>query len=155
MYKNKFIVCDIEKCSGCKICELVCSAVKEGGFNPLLSRIRVIKSEPFINMAVACRMCEEPKCVKSCPYKALQINEETGVIIVDEEKCNGCKWCLEACEFGVIFINKNDGKAIICDLCQLNPKCVEYCPKEALKIMTSEELGQKNRRAALTKLISK
>ena len=73
--KNKFIVCDIEKCSGCKICELVCSAVKERGFNPLLSRIRVIKSEPFINMAVTCRMCEEPKCVKSCPNKAIQINE--------------------------------------------------------------------------------
>jgi Fe-S-cluster-containing hydrogenase component 2 len=154
MEKNKFIVCDIEKCSGCRICEMVCSAVKDRGFNPLLSRIRVIKSEPLINMAVACRICEDPQCVKSCPTKALQIDEKTGVILINKEKCNGCKWCLEACEFGVIFIQKEEGKAIICDLCQLNPKCIEYCPKEALKLMSSEELGQKNRRKALNKLIS-
>jgi Fe-S-cluster-containing hydrogenase component 2 len=154
MTERKFIVSDPEKCTGCRICELVCSAVKEGGFNPLLSRIRTIRVEPFANMAIACRLCENPKCVKSCPRKALKIDEKTGVILVDEQRCDGCRWCMETCEFGVIFVHKDRKISVICDLCQLNPKCVEFCPKEALQLMSGEELGQRMRKAAFMKLLS-
>jgi len=152
--ERKFIVSDPEKCDGCGICELVCSAVKEGGFNPLLSRIRLIHAEPFVNMAIACRLCEKPKCVKSCPRKALKSDDNSGVILVDEQRCDGCRWCMEDCEFGAIFIHNNKKIAMICDLCQLNPKCVTFCPKEALQFMTGEELGQKMRRKAFIKLVA-
>jgi len=154
MAQTKFIVSDPEKCTGCGICELVCSAVKEGGFNPLLSRIRAIRIEPFMNMAIACRLCEDPKCVKSCPRKALKKDESTGVILVDAQRCDGCRWCLEACEFGANFIHPNKKIAVTCDLCQLEPKCVTHCPKEALQLMTGEELGQKIMKRALIKLIA-
>jgi Fe-S-cluster-containing hydrogenase component 2 len=151
---RKFVVSDPEKCTGCGICELVCSGVKEGGFNPLLSRIRMVRLEPFSNMAISCRLCETPKCVKSCPRKALTADENTGVIVVDEQKCDGCRWCMEACEFGVIFVHKDKRTSQVCDLCQLNPKCVTFCPQEALQLMTGEELGQKMRKRAIAKLVS-
>jgi Fe-S-cluster-containing hydrogenase component 2 len=152
--QRKFVVSDPEKCTGCGVCELVCSAVKEGGFNPLLSRIRMSHMEPFANMAIACRLCETPKCVKSCPRKALTADEKTGVILVDEQKCDGCRWCMEACEFGVIFVHKDKKISTVCDLCQLDPKCVAFCPQEALSLMTGEELGQRMRRRAFRKLLS-
>ena len=151
--QRKFIVSDPEKCTGCGICELVCSAVKEKGFNPLLSRIRTVRVEPFINMAITCRLCEDPKCVKSCPRKALKIDEKTGVITVDEEECDGCCWCIQACEFGAITLHMNKKTVFICDLCGLDPKCIQYCPKEALELVTPEEIGQRMRKEAVKKLL--
>ena len=46
---HKFIVCDPDKCVGCQICEFACSAVKEGVFQPLFSRIRTVRIEPVRN----------------------------------------------------------------------------------------------------------
>jgi len=153
MVQRKFIVSDPEKCTGCGICELVCSAVKEKGFNPLLSRIRTVHVEPFINISIACRLCEDPTCVKSCPRKALKADEKTGVIIVDEEECDGCCWCIQACEFGAITLHMEKKTVFMCDLCGLDPKCVQYCPKEALKLMSSEEIAQRTRKEAVKKLL--
>jgi len=152
--KHKCIVSDPEKCNGCRICELVCSGVKEGGFNPLVSRIRTVRIEPLINTSIACRLCEDPKCVKSCPRKALRVDENTGVIIVDEERCDGCCWCIEACEFGTIFLHPEKRKAFVCDLCGMDPKCIEFCPKDALALMTPEEIGQKMRKRATIKSLA-
>lgn len=150
----KFIVSDPEKCTGCGICELVCSATKEKAFNPILSRIRAVRVEPFLYMAIACRLCENPKCVRSCPRKALRKDETTGLIRVDTERCDGCKWCIEACEFGAIFIHPQGKIAMVCDLCDGEPKCVPFCPREALELMTSEQLAQRFRKKALLKLLS-
>jgi Fe-S-cluster-containing hydrogenase component 2 len=61
---------------------------------------------------------------------------------------------MEACEFGVIFVHKDKKISTVCDLCQLNPKCVAFCPEEALQLMTGEELGQRMRKRAFRKLIS-
>lgn len=154
--QRNFIFCDPEKCTGCGICELVCSAVKDGAFNPLLSRIRMVRTEPFflINMSIACRLCEDPKCVRSCPKKALRADEETRVIIVDEDRCDGCSWCVQACEFGAMILHMDNKRVVACDLCGLDPKCVYYCPKEALALMTTEEIGQKLRRRAVKKLLA-
>jgi carbon-monoxide dehydrogenase iron sulfur subunit len=151
--QRKFIVSDPEECTGCRICEYVCSAVKENGFNPLLSRIRTIRMEPTFNMSIACRLCEDPTCVKACPTKALYRDEETGVIRLDEEKCNGCAWCIETCEFGVIALHPTKKTIIVCDLCDGDPKCVLYCPKEALSFKTPEEISQKTRKKAIKTIV--
>jgi Fe-S-cluster-containing hydrogenase component 2 len=152
MVQRNFIVSDPEKCTGCKICELVCSGIKEGSFNPLLSRIRTVKIEPSIDMSIACRLCEDPKCIKSCPRKALKKDEETNVIVVNEEECDGCCWCIQACDFGAISLHTTKGKIFICDLCELDPKCVQYCPKNALELMTPEKIGQKMRKTSIRTL---
>lgn len=151
--EQKFITSDLEKCTGCRICELVCSAVKEKGFNPLLSRIRTVHVKPMLCFAVACRLCKEPTCVKSCPRKALKKDEASGAILVEYDRCNGCCWCVENCEFGAIVSHIDTKDVVICDLCSGNPKCVEFCPKEALSLKTAEEIGQDVRRKVVEKLI--
>lgn len=153
MSDRKFIYSDPEKCTGCKICELVCSAVKEDEFNPLLSRIRTVRLDAILNTSLACRLCEDPTCVRVCPRKALSQDEVTGRILVDEDKCSGCGWCIEACEFGVIMLPRDKTHIVICDLCGGEPKCIEFCPKEALSLVTTEEVGQMMRKKAVGKLL--
>ncbi len=151
--ERRFIVSDPEKCTGCRICELVCSAAKERGFNPLLSRIRTVRLDSLLNTSVACRLCKEPTCVRSCPRKALSRNDADGVISIDHDRCSGCCWCVEACEFGAVVSLLDKKTVAICDLCGGSPKCVEFCPKEALSLRTAEEVGQSARRKAVKKLL--
>ena len=144
--QRRFIVSDPDKCVGCHICGLVCSVTHEEGFNPLLSRIRSIRIEPAYNISISCCLCEDPTCVKSCPRAALSKNEETGIIQVNEEKCNGCAWCIESCEFGAITLHPAKKTVVICNLCEGEPKCLQFCPKDALMFVTPEELSQKARK---------
>lgn len=149
--RRKFVISDPEKCIGCKICEYVCSAEKEGVFNPLLSRIRAVRIPPTVNIAVTCRLCEDPPCVQSCPRKALDKDENTGLIMVDEERCDGCGWCIEACEFGAIMLHPDKKTVLICDLCDGDPKCVQCCPVEnALSYTTIENISQSSRRKTIS-----
>ena len=141
--KHKIIVADPKKCVGCGICELVCSAEKEKAFNPKQARIRVLRIQPKIDTAIACRLCEDPPCVRSCPYNAL-IQQENGVIDINELKCIGCGWCIEACEFGAIMVHPKK-KIVICNLCDGDPMCVKYCPKDALDLTTSDIVATKSR----------
>jgi len=151
---RKVIVCDQEKCTGCGICELICSATKDKNFNPRASRIRAIRIEPFIDVALACRFCEDAPCVAACPRDALRQNEATGIIVADEDKCNGCGWCIEACKFGAITFHISKKLVITCDLCegQPQPLCVEFCTRKALTLSTLEAISNKTRRSAVEKL---
>jgi len=71
---------------------------------------------------------------------------ETGIIQVDEDKCNGCAWCIESCEFGAIILHPTKKTVKICDLCNGDPKCIQYCPRDALMFVTTEEISQKTRK---------
>jgi len=92
---HQFIVIDPNLCSGCETCESVCSFVHDGEFNPINARIHRVRIEPVFNIALACQKCEDAPCIRSCPEKALEQNPETGSIIVDDDKCNGCGFCVE------------------------------------------------------------
>lgn len=153
MSHRRTVFSEPDKCTGCKICEMVCSAVKEGEFNPLLSRIRTVRLGTVVNTSLACRLCDDPTCVRACPGKALSQDEETGIIHVDEDKCMGCGWCIEACEFGAIAMPKDRKHVIICDLCGGDPECVEMCPQGALSLRTAEEMGQTMRKKAVANLL--
>lgn len=127
----------------------------EKTYNPTKSRIRVVRLNPFVNLAIACRLCEDPRCVAACPRDALSQSEETGVIMVDEEMCNGCAWCVEACDYGSIQLHPDSRIAFVCDLCDGEPKCVEWCPEEALDFTTKDILAQKARISSVKKLFQK
>lgn len=150
--KNKVISCDVEKCTGCQICDIACAAEKEKTFNPLLSRIRTIRIEPNFNLAITCLLCEDPPCVRACPRDALRKSEENGIILVDEDSCTGCGWCIQACDFGAVFMYPTKKVVVICDLCDGDPECIKACPKEALALVdvTREQVSQKMRLRAVS-----
>ncbi len=152
IHERKFITADPEKCVGCGVCEYICSFEKEKVFNPLKSRIRVVRLDSIINLAVACRLCEDAPCVAACPRDALTQSEETGIILVDEDKCNGCGWCIEACDYGAIMLHPDKKVVFTCDLCDGQPKCVEWCPEEALDFVNRDVLAQKARITVVKKL---
>jgi len=84
---------------------------------------------------VACMQCDDPICMRFCPVDAISQGSD-GIIVIDEERCNGCGVCAPVCPYGALYINP-DGKADGCDFCAnrlhagLLPKCVEICPAGA------------------------
>lgn len=149
------IICDPAKCTGCRLCEYICSVTKTGSFDATLSRIRVVRIEPVTMTAITCRLCADAPCIIACPREALSRSEKNGIILVDEDRCDGCGWCVEACDFGAIVLNPYTKNAEICNLCEdqeEGPRCVEFCPKEALSLATPEVLRQQARREVVAKL---
>jgi electron transport protein HydN len=147
--KHEYIACDAEKCVGCQICEYVCSHNKTGEFNTFRSRIRTVREHKILITAVACRTCEDAPCVIACPRDALTQDADTGVIRVDTARCDGCAWCIEACDFGAISINPRTKLAEMCDLCEDEedgPQCVKWCPKDALEVTIPDRRAQRTRR---------
>jgi len=84
----------------------------------------------------------------------LSQEENTGIIVVDEEKCNGCGWCIEACDYGAIMLHPETKVVYVCDTCKDldRPQCVEWCPEEALDFVTADVLAQKARITVTKKL---
>lgn len=154
--EREFVSADPDKCVGCQVCEYICAFEKEKVFNPIKSRIRSVRLHPIINLAVTCRLCEDAPCVAACPRDALEQSEETGIILIDEDKCNGCGWCIEACDFGAVTLNPETRVVMMCDLCahrsDKKPQCVVWCPEEALYFTTKGLLAQKARIASVRKL---
>jgi len=104
-------------------------------------------------MAIACLLCEEPSCVAVCSRDAL-LKDEKGVIRVDEYKCNGCGWCIRACEFGAMMLHPTKKAVMTCDLCDGDPECVKLCPfEDALTYETIEEVAHKLRKEAVDNML--
>ena len=147
--KYDYIYCDPIKCVGCQLCEYVCSFTKTGEYNSYRSRIRTVRVDEVLITAIACRTCENAPCVVVCPRDALTQDAEKGIIRVDSTKCDGCAWCVEACDFDAISINPATKLAEICDQCENEeggPQCVKWCPKEALSLTNPDRISQKSRR---------
>ncbi len=130
---NQYVNCDNEKCAGCDICEYACSFEKERIFNPLKSRIRSVRINQTFNSAVTCKACLNAPCTNACPENAIS-QTENGTIVVDEQKCKGCDWCIDACQYGALTLHPNSHKAMVCDLCGGDPKCIPACPESALSL---------------------
>jgi carbon-monoxide dehydrogenase iron sulfur subunit len=152
---REFVAVDPGKCNGCGICESVCSLEKsEGQWNPLTSRIRVLRLNPVLNVAMACRFCKDARCVTACPEKALVQSVANGVLIVDERKCKGCDWCIQACPHGGIALHPDTRLVVACDLCGGEPKCIDFCPEEALELVSDDDAAERIWNAAIEKLPS-
>ena len=121
-----------EKCTGCRICELVCSQRQLQAYNPKSACIKVVNLDYWgYSNPVLCIQCKKPGCVEACSPKALSQSED-GVIHLDADKCDGCGLCVDACFSGAINWNEEKGLPMICDLCEGKPLCVEWCPIGAL-----------------------
>lgn len=133
---EKIVLVEPEKCTGCRICEMICSFQNSNGntFNPCQSNIRIIKTEERgVDLPVLCLHCQDPLCVDICPMGAIKKTME-GIVRIDQNSCRGCKACLIVCPYGAInFVN---GKTKKCELCDGDPMCAKWCPTDA--IMTTK-----------------
>ena len=124
---------NLDKCVGCRLCEMVCSLVHEGECSTAKSRIKIYRDEEYGNNLVSvCLQCEEPYCVESCTLDAISRDYKTGIVGVDEELCTGCELCIDACPMRGIFLDGDKHSAIKCDLCGGDPECVKVCSREAI-----------------------
>jgi carbon-monoxide dehydrogenase iron sulfur subunit len=107
-----------------------------------------------------CRHCEDAPCITVCPTAAIHRHQVNDPVLIDKEKCIGCKFCLMVCPFGVIDVSR-DGKAVVkCDLCiertkvGQEPACVEACPTKALKLAEEKELAAGKRKRTAQELVT-
>jgi len=129
---------DAEKCSGCRLCEMVCSFQHEAKFSPRLSRITVIKEDKYgLDYPVFCHRCDPCPAIDACPDGALT-KTELGIIHVNREACTECGACVEACVFDVVKLDESS-KPLLCDLCGGEPLCAKRCPTPALAFIESEK----------------
>ncbi|MCZ7663498.1 MAG: 4Fe-4S dicluster domain-containing protein [Thermoleophilia bacterium] len=85
-----------------------------------------------MDLPTVCQQCERPMCLEVCPVDAPYRQEETGAMLIDYEKCLGCRMCMAGCPFGAIVWDDRDHKVKKCDLCDGDPKCVRYCEPKAV-----------------------
>lgn len=130
-----YIVANPALCSGCRCCELVCSLFHYGECNPELAGVHVIKDTFSGDYEVkTCLQCNEPPCQKACPVQAIYIDEKTGVPVINEDNCIGCRMCEEECQYQMVKFIPEKEVCFKCDLCGGDPQCVSYCPYGALTI---------------------
>lgn len=136
------IIVNSDLCGGCRTCEAVCSLSKEGVVNPELSRMYVKKDilGGYVCKPLPCKQCRGAKCLLACPTGALHVDSVTGARVIDEELCDGCRLCLEACPLTPTRIGYNAGKGVCfkCDLCGGDPQCVKFCPMGAITYLKAE-----------------
>lgn len=136
----KRIYVNEEWCLGCKLCEYNCAFANSGESNmvnalkgkPIFPRIHV-DGDLNESLAVSCRHCEDPICIKSCIAGA--IHKENGIVCIDKDKCVGCQTCILVCPYGAVSVD-NTGAVQKCELCSKNscgePACVKGCPNNAI-----------------------
>ncbi|MEU5949043.1 4Fe-4S dicluster domain-containing protein [Micromonospora sp. NPDC047465] len=102
----------------------------------------------WLMMSDVCKHCTHAACLDVCPTGAL-FRTEFGTVVVQEDICNGCGYCISACPYGVIDQRKGDGRAWKCTLCYDRigagkvPACAQACPTESIQYGPLDELRER------------
>ena len=165
--KKLGLVIDLDTCVGCHACAVACKEWNAGGiagpltdedpygkapFGVWFNRVHSYEVEPLaasgqpamtVHFPRSCLHCEEPACVTVCPTGASYKRAEDGIVLVDEDKCIGCKLCSWACPYGAREYSAVEGVMKKCTLCidriynehldeiERQPACVQACPTRA------------------------
>jgi carbon-monoxide dehydrogenase iron sulfur subunit len=141
MPNAKVLLVNSDSCTGCMSCVMACSMFHEGFFDQTRSRVKILKDEAHcLAVPGICEQCEEAPCIGSCPVHAIQRDDKAGVIEVDRETCTGCGACEMACPYSGVTVDNKKKIALICDLCNGDPKCAEICvPQRAIQYVPDGE----------------
>jgi formate dehydrogenase iron-sulfur subunit len=102
----------------------------------------------WLMMSNVCKHCTHAACLDVCPTGAL-FRTEFGTVVVQEDICNGCGYCIPACPYGVIDQRKDDGRAWKCTLCYdrigagNTPACAKACPTNSIQYGELDELRER------------
>jgi formate dehydrogenase iron-sulfur subunit len=163
---------DTSVCIGCKACEVACKEWNHVPSKPLslsgLSydntqelgadtwrHVAFIEQERAIGdpaggprwlmASDVCKHCTHAACLDVCPTGAL-VRTEFGTVVVQEDVCNGCGYCVSACPYGVIDKREDDGRVWKCTMCYdrlgagLEPACATACPTKSIQYGDLDEL---------------
>ncbi|HHB12653.1 MAG TPA: 4Fe-4S dicluster domain-containing protein [Chromatiales bacterium] len=157
------LVIDLNVCVGCHACVTSCKEWNTSGwagpladFSPygpdphgtFFNRVQTFEVGEYPHTTVvhfpkSCLHCEEPPCVPVCPTGASYKREEDGIVLVDYDKCIGCKYCSWACPYGARELDEHQKVMKKCTLCvdriydeslpeaERKPACVLACPTNA------------------------
>ena len=136
------MVIDTRRCIGCHGCSVACKTENDVPLGATRCWVEYVEKGEFPNVTRhflprLCNQCSEPQCVDVCPTGATYKREEDGIVVVDADKCIGCKYCVLACPYDARYINPQTGTADKCDFCLhrvLNgvvPSCVNTCQGRA------------------------
>ncbi len=153
----KVIGVHLDRCTGCKTCELYCAVDRASSGKTLLTavqetpkpqaRVRV-EGNNDMPMALQCRHCLKAPCVEACLTGALTRDAKTNMVVVQEDRCIACWTCTMFCPYGVIYPWPERQFALKCDRCAYmeTPVCVESCPCKALELVDVGDYDQLLRR---------
>lgn len=152
---------DSSACSGCKACQVACKDKHNLEVGRLWRRVYEVSGGEWTqiddawqtsayayNLSIACNHCEKPICLQVCPTSAI-FKRSDGIVLIDHDRCIGCKYCSWACPYGALHYNPNEGVMTKCTFCYDEigggnpPVCVAACPLRVLDYGDRLELEQR------------
>lgn len=146
---------DEARCVGCKACQVACKDrldLHEAGPRP--RRVSHFETGTFPNVdmfhvSIGCNHCDSPACVANCPTGAMHKDDESGIVLHDDDVCIGCKTCVQSCPYEAPQYVEASNLVVKCDSCKplreagMNPVCVDACAMRALDFGEIDELKSK------------
>lgn len=137
------IVVNLDRCIGCYGCEVACKMENDVALGSIWNK--VVQIEPFGEfpkvssywLPTMCQQCADAPCVAVCPTGASFRDEQNNIVLIDKQKCIGCKYCMMACPYGVRSWNEEQEVVEKCTLCNHLtaagglPACVKNCCGQA------------------------
>jgi anaerobic dimethyl sulfoxide reductase subunit B (iron-sulfur subunit) len=153
---------DASACSGCKTCQVACKDKNDSPMGVRWRRVYEVSGGEWVqqgpawvqdifswNVSMACNHCIDPICLKSCPNKAITKNG-MGVVLIDANKCMGCKYCEWTCPYGAMQFDHERKVMTKCNFCidyleqGKPPACVAACPMRVIDFGELDELRQRH-----------